>query len=36
MTPTPLIIGDQETPNWTAIKAPDEMPEIELSFMSAL
>jgi hypothetical protein len=36
MTPTPLIIDDQETPNCTAIKAPDEMPEIEVSFMSAL
>ena len=34
MTPTPLTIDDQETPNCTAIKAPDEMPEIELSFMS--
>jgi hypothetical protein len=29
-------MDDQETPNCTAIKAPDEIPEIELSFMSAL
>ena len=36
MTPTPLTIDDQATPNCTAIKAPDEMPEIELCFMSAL
>jgi hypothetical protein len=30
MTPTPLTMDDQETPNCTAMKAPDEMP-----FMSA-
>jgi hypothetical protein len=36
MTPTPLTIDDQAIPNCTVIKAPDEMPEIEVSFMSAL
>jgi len=36
MTPTPLITDDQETANCTPMKAPDDMPEIELSFMSAL
>jgi hypothetical protein len=36
MTPTPLTADDQDTPNCTAMKAPEEMPEIELSFMPAL
>jgi hypothetical protein len=31
-----LIMDDQETPNCTAIKAPEEMPDIELSLISAL
>jgi hypothetical protein len=35
MTPTPLTIDDQETPNCTAMNAPDERPEIELSFEAA-
>ena len=35
-TPTPLITEDQAVPNWTAMNAPDEMPDIELSLMSAL
>jgi hypothetical protein len=29
-------MDDQETPNCTAIKAPEEMPDIELSLISAL
>jgi hypothetical protein len=36
MIPTPLMMSDQAVANCTAIKAPDEMPEIELSPMSAL
>jgi len=36
MTPTPLTMDDQDTPNCTAMKAPEEMPEIELSLISAL
>jgi hypothetical protein len=34
--PTPLITEDQAVPNWTAMNAPDEMPDTELSLMSAL
>jgi hypothetical protein len=36
MTPAPLTVPDQAVANWTAMKAPEEMPEIELSVMSAL
>jgi hypothetical protein len=35
-TPTPLITEDQAVPNWTAMNAPDEMPDTELSLMLAL
>jgi hypothetical protein len=33
--PDTFEIDDQETPNCTAMNAPDEMPEIELSFEAA-
>ena len=36
ITPTPLITEDHAVPNWTAINAPDDIPEIELSPMAAL
>jgi len=36
MTPIPLIMDDHDIPTCTAMKAPDEIPEIELSLMSAL
>src|ERR1700716_1961230 len=35
-TPTPLITEDQAVANCTAMNAPDEMPDTELSRMSAL
>ena len=35
-TPTPLITEDQAVANWIAMNAPDEMPDTELSRMSAL
>ena len=36
MTPTPLISEDHAVANWIAIKAPDDIPDIELSPMAAL
>src|SRR5882672_2240228 len=35
-TPTPLITEDQAVANRTAMNAPDEMPDTELSRISAL
>src|SRR5438445_11328147 len=35
-TPTPLITEDQAVANCTAMNAPDEMPDTELSWISAL
>src|SRR5215208_4298449 len=35
-TPTPLMTDDQANPNCTDMKAPDEVPEMELSSIVAL
>jgi hypothetical protein len=34
--PTPFITEDHAVPNWSAINAPEDIPEIELSPMAAL